>query len=98
MTRDKLEAAAWRLAPALCGDNPARAMDILLRCADAYAQREAGRILAERELFLAAAMFPPDDPGLTAERRRVLEEALPPDPRTMRRSEAVHGKPEEEAA
>lgn len=89
MTRDRLEARIWRLAPGLAGPDASRAMDAILRAADAYARSEAGRMLFERDRRTAAALWPPDDPGLTAQRRQVLEDALPPDPRVARRRSAA---------
>ena len=102
MTRDKLETAVWQHTAALCGSHPADAMDAILRAADAYARAEAMRAWDESARSMAARVYPPDDPAVTAERRRILAEALAPDPRTARsktaRAEAAWGRPEDEEA
>jgi hypothetical protein len=74
VNRDQLEAVIWRVTPRLEGDTAGRAMDALLGAVDAYARGEARRMLAERDRRVAAGLFAPDDPGLTAARRRVLAE------------------------
>src|SRR5215469_13490880 len=43
MTRDELEARVWRYAPDLRGPGAGKAMDAILRAADAFAVTEAGR-------------------------------------------------------
>ena len=61
MNRDRLEAAIWRALRPGQSVTLVSVVDEILRAADLYARREAGRILADREVKLAAGRFPPDD-------------------------------------